>query len=101
MAADERVHCGRHGPSGCAYVCQHVVRGAGLGFYAANCPNPDDPVADDGDDCPNGWCEECERKQRQCGGWTDESEAFAGVTLVCIHCFDEIRRRNTTGKESL
>jgi hypothetical protein len=46
-----------------------------------------------------GGASKCEKKRLECGGWNDESEAFCGGTLVCIHCFGEIRRRNTTGSE--
>jgi hypothetical protein len=96
---ERRVHCAQHGTFGPAFVCRHVRHGSGLGFYVANCPNADDPVGSDFDGCPNGWCEECEQKRLQCGGWNEESEAFSGVTLVCARCFEEIRCRNTTGKE--
>jgi hypothetical protein len=99
MGTEQQVDCGQHGTCGPAFVCRHLVHGVERGFYAANCPNPDDPPDGDSEDCYNGWCEECEQERLRCGGWTDESEAFAGITLVCVRCFDGIRRRNTTGDE--
>jgi hypothetical protein len=97
--ANRQVHCGEHGTYGPAFVCRHAKQGAGLGFYVASSPNPDKLVDGNFDDCPNGWCAACEKKRILCGGWNDESEAFAGVTLVCTRCFEEIRRRNTIGNE--
>lgn len=98
-SVNREVHCGVHGVSGPAFICRHAKQGTGLGFYVATGLNPNDPPGGPFDDSPNGWCEECEKKRVQCGGWNDDSEAFAGVTLVCIHCFEECRRRNTTGNE--
>ena len=99
-AAERRVHCAQHGATGPAFVCRHARQGSGLGFYVANGPHPGDEGESPFKGCPNGWCGECEQKRRECGGWNDESEAFSGVTLVCVYCFEEIRRRNTTGNEA-
>jgi hypothetical protein len=99
-AAERRVHCGQHGATGPAFVCRHARHGSGLGFYVATSPHPGDEGVSDFEGCPNGWCGECEKKRVECGGWNDESEAFSGVTLVCVYCFEEIRRRNTTGNEA-
>jgi len=83
---EERVvHCGSHGARRPAYVCRHVARGSGLGFFA-----PDEP----GDD-PQGWCGECERARARCGGWDDESEAVAQVMLICDLCYHAARERNS------
>jgi hypothetical protein len=30
----------------------------------------------------------------RCGGWDDESEAFAGITLICDLCYEAARVRN-------
>jgi hypothetical protein len=76
-----------------------LIWGTALGFYQSNSPNPDDTGAHDLSGCRNGWCAECERVRVKCGGWTDESETFAGITLACEHCFEEFRSRNTTGDE--
>ena len=46
---------------------------------------------------PDAWCAACEEKVWQTGGeWTDESEAFAGVTLLCAGCYDKARALNRT-----
>lgn len=95
-----QVHCGQHGTSTPAFVCRHAAAGTDLGFYVANSPHPDNSPGSDFDGCPNGWCEECEKVRLKCGGWNDESEAFCAGRMVCIGCFEEIRRRNTTGRET-
>jgi hypothetical protein len=81
--AEQAVQCGMHGRRQKAYVCSHVAWGSGLGFYT-----PDEPGR------RNGWCEACEQVRRRCGGWTDESEAFARIVLICDLCFDAARERN-------
>src|SRR5262245_39022157 len=95
-----QVHCDQHGSTDPAFVCRHAKDGSGLGFYIAISPYPDYPAVGDFEGCPNGWCGECEAKRLECGGWNDESESFSGVTLVCRHCFEAIRSRNTTGQET-
>jgi hypothetical protein len=77
------VDCDTHGRCRKGYVCQHLARGSGLGFHS-----PDDPER------LNGWCDACERVRRRCGGWTDESETFARIALVCDQCFAAARARN-------
>jgi hypothetical protein len=99
-SAQRQVHCGQHGSTTPAFVCRHARQGSDLGFYVAECPHPDDLIEGDFAGCPQGWCGECEKRRLECGGWNDESEAFSGIVLVCLHCFEEIRRRNTTGKEA-
>src|SRR6187549_1600032 len=94
-----RIACAHHGQALPAFVCRHALEGSGLGFYAANSPNPDNPIGYEFESSPNGWCGECEKKRIECGGWNDESEAFCKCAVVCIHCFETIRLRNTTGNE--
>jgi hypothetical protein len=80
------VHCGEHGESRPAFVCGHLVHGAGLGFYTAY--SPDDPR-------PDAWCGACERLRVQHGGeWPAEVEATLGVMLQCAGCYDRARARN-------
>ncbi len=82
----ESVTCASHGNGYATYVCQHLVRGRSLGFCQAEAT--DDPR-------PDAWCKECEQVRIKYGGdWTDESEAFAGITMVCSSCYDVVRRRN-------
>jgi hypothetical protein len=85
-----RVHCHVHGERLPTFVCRHLVRGAGLGFYE---PDRTSPSGDEtGERCA--WCAACERVRQDRGGWDDESEAFAGVTLICDACFQAARVRN-------
>ena len=46
------VECGTHGRSYATFVCQHLVNGRGLGFFAAD--DPDDPQ-------PDAWCAACDK----------------------------------------
>lgn len=56
------------------------------GFWTSN--DPTNPR-------PHAWCTACETKVQSTGGdWTDESEAFAGISLLCGTCYDEVRRFN-------
>ena len=85
--AEHTIHCGKHGPARATFVCRHLVRGSGLGFYWAD--NPDDPY-------PDAWCGKCEEvRLREGGDWNDVSEAFARITLLCHHCYEAARARNT------
>jgi hypothetical protein len=78
------VQCDTHGPRRPAFICHHLVRGSALGFFA-----PDDPSGD-----LQGWCGACEKVRAQRGGWDDESEGFARVTLVCDLCYQVAKERN-------
>ena len=82
----ESVTCASHGKGYATYTCHHLVRGSSLGFYQAE--TLDDPR-------PDAWCKECELVRMKYGGaWTDESEAFAGITMVCSGCYDVVKRNN-------
>ena len=87
MGEEQVVHCGSHGPRRPAFVCRHLVRGSGLGFFA-----PDDP----GDDL-QAWCWACERVRIRvrCSGWNDESETVAQIKLICDLCYTAARERNS------
>jgi hypothetical protein len=78
------IHCDEHGEQQATYVCQHIIQtlsdGKPRGFWASG--NPENPR-------PDAWCAECEAKVQEAGGeWSDESEAFAGVSLLCGACYD-------------
>lgn len=89
MADSQRVRCETHGERRRTFVCRHLVRGAGLGFCQGK------SLSDEEASEPCAWCDECEKVRIKCGGdWTDESEGFAGVTLICDLCFGDARRRN-------
>src|ERR1700733_7478602 len=78
------VICPRHGDGYATFVCQHLARAANAGFFYA------------GDDIrPDAWCAECDQVlMEHRGEWNDISEAFAGITLLCSHCYDTARDRN-------
>lgn len=90
-ARDGEIECGKHGTASATFVCQHLVAslssGERVGFVAAvdsTAPRPD------------AWCHTCESVRIRCGGeWTDESESFAGVTLLCSSCYDEVSTLNS------
>ena len=84
------VECAQHGKQQATYVCRHLVEslrtGARVGYCCA-----DDP----GNPRPDAWCSACEERIQATGGeWTDESEPFAGVTLLCGACYDKAKKQN-------
>src|SRR5882724_9695158 len=79
------VICDTHGDSIRTYMCQHLVRGSGLGFYCS---------AEDDDEYPDAWCASCNEIMEQAGGWNDTSEAAASITIVCHHCYESAKLRN-------
>lgn len=82
---DSKVNCDEHGVVNPSFVCRHLVNWTGTGF---NVPDkPPDP------DCPfkNAWCDECDKLLMSVGEWNDETEAFAGVTMICENCFEKRR----------
>ena len=77
------VECARHGTTEACFVCQHLANRTGQGFF----------VADD-QECerPHAWCAACDEVLVRVGGkWDDDTERFAGVTMICSGCYDEIR----------
>jgi hypothetical protein len=90
--SQEFVECGSHGRSEPAFVCQHLVAAkdaAPVGFHEADV----NPAAREWGD-RNGWCDQCDKIYAWEGCWNDVSEAFAGITMVCSHCFSYLRSRH-------
>jgi hypothetical protein len=82
------VECAEHGERDAAFVCQHLPGGEAAGFnWGADEENPDGLW-------PDAWCDACERVRISEGGWTDRSEAFAAVRLLCDRCYETARARN-------
>jgi hypothetical protein len=82
----EKVSCEQHGESHATFVCGHLARNAGLGFFTSD---------DSGDDPrPDAWCGSCDEVLAREGGWNERSEARAHITLLCAGCYDDARRRN-------
>ena len=88
LGDDRRVECGRHGSEAPAFVCRHLNLETAVGFVEGY--DPDDP------DTPlyQAWCSECDDVLMRVGEWNDESEAFAGVRMVCRGCYEEMKRLN-------
>jgi hypothetical protein len=84
------LQCTHHGPSQTIFVCQHLPRGAGVGF---------NPATDPGNPRPNAWCDACDRMLVQERGWTDRAEAMAKIVVICASCYDIVEERNRTGSE--
>jgi hypothetical protein len=91
-----RIHCDRHGAQRPAFLCGHLVSGVGLGFV-----EPEGPQDEDASDEQAAWCDRCETARLAGGGWTAQSEAAAGITLVCAVCFEASRARNTHWMEGV
>src|SRR3954464_1470144 len=84
-----RIRCERHGPQRPTFVCKHLVSGVGLGFV-----EPQGPQQEDASDEQAAWCDRCEETRLAGGGWTAQSEANAGISLICAACFEVSRARN-------
>jgi len=88
------VHCARHGDRREAFVCDHLLHGAGQGFFTAE---------ELGNPHPDAWCSVCEKIRLTYGGadgeWNNESEALIKIRLVCGDCYEEIKARNFLGSE--
>lgn len=90
MEEETYVECSTHGKQQATYVCQHIVQTLhdekARGFWWAE---------DLGNPRPDAWCSACEETVQESNGeWTDESEAFAGVKLLCGACYDRAREIN-------
>ncbi|MDH5543943.1 MAG: hypothetical protein OEZ43_00025 [Gammaproteobacteria bacterium] len=84
------IECCTHGKQQATFVCQHIVQtlsdGEARGFWWANDPENSRPDA---------WCSACESMvQKTNGEWTDDSEEFAGVKLLCGACYDIAKKIN-------
>jgi hypothetical protein len=85
----DKIQCETHGLQQETFVCQHLVQslqtGIYCGFWCAE--DPDNPR-------PDAWCNVCEELVNKVGGWNDESEAFAGIKLLCGACYDRAKAIN-------
>lgn len=87
-----RVECDEHGPQEATFVCGHLARSLALGVRAGFFTSGSDAPR------PDAWCAACEEAVGSTGGeWTDGSEAFAGITLMCASCYDAVRALNEPG----
>jgi hypothetical protein len=77
--------CSGHGASFPTYVCTHLFHGQDQGYHTAD--EPGNPRSD-------AWCDRCEAERQRDGGWTDASETFADIKVVCGACYDIIEENN-------
>ncbi len=90
--SEKFVECGSHGRTKPAFLCVHLLMGTSVGWN-----EPAEYDKDEHDDfygCINAWCDACERKAIETGGWDDESEAFADIRLVFEPCSLKIKTYN-------
>ena len=89
------VECCEHGKQPATYVCQHTVQslrdGKPRGFWSS-VESPENPR-------PDSWCSACEDVVNRVGEWNDESEAFAGVKLLCGACYDKAKQMNLANRK--
>jgi hypothetical protein len=84
----DTINCSEHGPRQEAFICQHIhdagKQGASPGFNFV-------PTSDN--DFPDAWCDECEAHlQGQGGEWSDETQSFTKIVLLCSGCYDDYRQ---------
>ena len=95
--SENLVECGTHGKSKMAFVCCHLLKGEKVGWNEPDeyiYEEDDDEYDAEYDDCINAWCDNCEEVLARCGGWNDESEAFADIKLVCENCALKFKKAN-------
>ena len=81
----QTIQCERHGLGTKAYVCGHLLKSTGAGFFF-----------DTGDQEPVAWCYLCETVRLSNGDWDDDNVTEMGLRLVCMSCYSEIAKRNQT-----
>lgn len=84
----DTVQCDAHGETPQAFVCVHLKGDAtALGFNREE-PSEDNPN-------PDAWCDECEKLRKTYEGWDDVPEEQCKISLLCAHCYERARIRNT------
>lgn len=89
---DKYIQCGEHEYRRRAFVCQHLLSGAVVGFEEAF-ETYENMELDDEDDF-GAWCNACEAEREKTDGWDETSEAFANIKLVCEGCYFDMKERN-------
>jgi hypothetical protein len=67
-------------------MCQHLVNGVGCGFHSATSKRSP---------WPDAWCAACEVVLNRERRWNDAAAAFAKIKLLCTHCYDAAKARNS------
>lgn len=90
----DKIQCATHGESEKTYVCMHLLKeSTGLGFNCGE-PTTENPF-------PDAWCDNCEIIRAAHGGWNEESEKLAKISLLCSGCYERSRIRNTRPSTTL
>lgn len=78
-----KVNCAKHGEQDRCFVCQHLVTSLDdLQVRGINWLR--DPEGD-----VNAWCDACEERIVAEGGeWTETTNEFAQIKLICGGCYD-------------
>ena len=85
LTKNSKVDCVEHGLLRPTFVCRHLLDRTGVGFNT-----PDDPP-DSEWPFKQAWCDECDKMLMRVGEWNDESEGFAGITMICENCYEKRR----------
>ncbi len=84
----QKIKCDGHGEGYETFVCQHVFDGTGLGFFSEPA-TPNNPW-------PDAWCAACYDYMQRVPDWDKEPNAHERIRLVCHHCYEVIRARQTS-----
>lgn len=86
------IECDEHGKNKMAFVCHHFLEKQNIGWNENDESDFDED--DEFSDCISAWCNECEEYRLENDGWDEESEKFAGITLVCEACALKFKKAN-------
>src|SRR3954468_17966011 len=90
----DKLDCAIHGECAKTYVCTHLSgESSGLGF---NCRE-----ATDDNPYPDAWCDNCEIIREAHGGWNEQTDKLANISLLCSGCYQRSQIRNTRPSVSL
>jgi len=82
---ENHVTCKTHGKQIGGIVCNHLLTGHGLGFFEPEPPAPASPQA---------WCFKCDEVYIEEKGFTKKFEDFSYLRLICIVCYEKVKKRN-------
>lgn len=81
--SERRIDCPVHGEAHAAFVCKHLCKNP-LQEWFCDYPSENNPW-------PDAWCGACERAFQKEGEWNEKNENELELTLICNHCYEEIR----------
>lgn len=85
---DRAIRCQTHGKTPATFACRHVATGTACGFHVG-ATRRDEPW-------PDAWCDRCDEAYRAEGGvWNVVSERGLELAVLCTHCYEAARERNT------